>query len=220
MLVVAMGCGSGQNSATTTGPGACSIAALEAFDPGSQVHDRQIERVKRTGAFGRRERLVVTKCGADETETECNARGRKAALAAYPNAKVTVVIDHESQWQGQFEVDGKKIEKSYPTADDMALELTKLKDKGKDVKVLGGRQEPVEGGEVRAIATALLDAGVDTDALELRLTLIFEGEGPSAAKRLADRAEAAGLTVSKLEARPGGQFESRLSCTRPAHGDD
>ncbi|MBT8495420.1 MAG: hypothetical protein KJO07_20395 [Deltaproteobacteria bacterium] len=220
LLAFACACGSAQKTEKTAEPGPCSIAVLESFDPGGRVVDRQIERVRRTGAFGRRERLVVTKCTKEEAEPDCTERGRKAALAAYPDAKVTVEIDHQSQWLGVYEVDGKKIEKTYPTSDDMVAEMTKLKDAGKEVLPVSGKQEPVEDGEVRAIAKAVVDSGVDTDALELRLTLVFEGQGPAAAKRMADRADAAGLTVSRLEARPGGGFEARLSCTRTASGSE
>ena len=214
MLVCA--CGSNQKPETVVEPdlGPCSIAKLEAFDPGGKVVDRQIERVRRTGAFGRRERLIVTKCTDAEPEPECAERGRKAALAAYPDATVTMDMDHESQWVGSYDLDGKTVAKTYPTSDDMAAELTKLKNKGKNVILLSGKQEPVEGGEVRAIAKAVLDSGVDTNAIELRLTLVFEGQGPGAARTMSERAAAEELTVSRLQPHPDGTLVARISCTR------
>jgi len=88
-------------TAVVSAPQPCSVAALEAFDPGAPVVKRHIEEVMRAATISRQERMVITRCRRGESADRCIDRGRTAALEKYPDANVSVERERVSRRKTQ-----------------------------------------------------------------------------------------------------------------------
>jgi len=95
VVLLAAACG---GAAASKAPAECSLEALQSFDPGSAVLDRQLKRTLQGATLSRQERIIETRCEAEDDDDACRRRGEEDIRERFPDAEMlSVEIESPSE---------------------------------------------------------------------------------------------------------------------------
>jgi len=98
VVVFAAACG---GAAASKAPSKeCSFEALEAFDPGTRVVNRQFKRTLQGATLSRRQRIIETRCEPEDDDESCRERGARDISERFPEAQ-TLGVEIESPSEGE-----------------------------------------------------------------------------------------------------------------------
>jgi hypothetical protein len=159
-------------------------------------------------------RSHTRRCRSGESDAECKNR---ILAEEQPRAKsrevVVAVVGPEGGVQTVIELDGRKVTRTFPDFDAVAVFVQKQHGAGKRVLLVSAVRRKHPGKRRARVTVQRTRARQLPGTTHLRLTWRpASSEIPKAMQQLQQKTERAGLTVVRFEPRPGGTVLVELVC--------